>query len=739
MSIIREDPYFSQPIQSIISIASQQPLLRLAALFIEVILKQKIVAASVAALFLPFSVSLAHAQNNSDQNPVVLPEVTVEAAQDGDIGFTAKKAAGSTKSDASLLETPQSISVLTRELLDSQQAVTLTDALRNVTGVVSGNFGRRGWDDFIIRGQRATESVFLDGLSVSQNAWVAQEPFGMERVEVLKGPASILFGKVQPGGMVNMVSKKPRSDAFNEVGVTIGSDSFKQATFDLGRPISENGKSAFRINGLLLDRDDPTEFVYQKHRWIAPSLTLDVGPDTDFTLLTSYNYNEYIRQQGLSPYGTILPNVNGEIPWNRFIGERAFGPYTSEQYRVGYTLEHRFSPDLKLQQNFRWQEQSMQGRAVFNGTLQANQLLQNRSATLQDSKSRVIGLDTNIEKKLDLLGMKHSVMGGLDLAQDRDRFKSSTCTLAALNLYQPVYGATITCPANWVNDNTTTFSSTALYLRDRIEFNDRLSVLLGVRREDGKLETLNNNTSTTQTQNTLATTSSSALMFKISSNVTSYISHADSFLPLSGLKISGEQLKPETGKQSEIGLKFASEDGRLTSGLAVYDLKRQNVSAFDPANTGYNLQIGEQRSKGVEADMAMDLRNGWNLIGGYTYTDSEVTKDNVAANVGTPLNSVPRHAATLWGTYTFRQAALHGVSVGAGVRYSGAMRGYSYSYTIPGYTLADAALNYAGNGYKLALNVKNLFDKKYYPGALSNNVVALGDPRQVLLNATFFF
>lgn len=700
-------------------------------------MKQKIIVATVAALFLPLS--LAQVQNDNSQSPVVLPEVTVEAPQSDDTGFVAKKATSITKSDASLLETPQSISVLTRELLDSQQAVTLTDALRNVTGVVSGNFGRRGWDDFIIRGQRATESVFLDGLSISQNAWVAQELFGMERVEVLKGPASITFGKVQPGGMVNMVSKKPRSEAFNEVGVTVGSDSFKQATFDLGRPLSENGKSAFRINGLVLDRDDPTDFVYQKHQWIAPSLTLDVGPDTDFTILTSYNYNEYIRQQGLSPVGTILPNINGEIPFNRFIGERAFGPYTSEQYRVGYALEHRFAPDLKLRQNFRWQEQSMQGRAVFNGTLQANQIMQNRTATLQDSDSRVIGLDTNIEKKLELLRMQHSVMAGLDLAQDRDRFKSSTCTLSALNLYQPVYGATITCPANWVADNTTTISSTAIYLRDSIELNDRLSLLVGVRREDGKTETLNNKTGITQTQNNLATTSNAGLMFKISSNVTSYISHADSFLPVSGTTFDGSQFKPETGKQSELGFKFATDDGRISSGIAVYDLTRQNVSTSDIAHNGFSVQTGEQHSQGVEADFAMDLRNGWNLLAGYTFTDSEVTKDNVAANVGKQLNNVPRHAATLWGTYTFRQPELNGFSVGAGVRYSGAMRGYSYSYTIPGYTLADAALNYVGNGYKLALNVKNLFDKKYYAGALSNNVVALGDPRQILLNATFFF
>lgn len=701
-------------------------------------MKQQLIAAAVAALFIPFYPQLAFAQSSiePDQTTVTLPEVTV---QSGDTGFIAKKASGSTKSDATLMETPLSISVLTRELLDSQQAVTLTDALRNVAGVNSASLGRRGWDDFFIRGQRATESVFLDGLSVSQNAWVAQEPFGMERIEVLKGPASILFGKVQPGGMVNMVSKRPRSDAFNEAGVTVGSDDFKQATFDLGRPISENGKTAFRINGLVLDRGDPTDFVYQKHRWLAPSLSLDLGADTDFTLLTSYNYNEYIRQQGLSPYGTVLPNVNGQIPTNRFIGEPAFGPYTSEQYRVGYALEHRFAPDLKLRQNFRWQEQSMQGRAIFNGTLQSNQRLQNRTGTLQDSRSRVIGLDTNIEKKLDLLGMKHSVMVGLDLAQDRDRFKSSTCSLAAINLFQPVYGSPITCPAVWAADNTTTISSAAVYLRDQIQLNDRLSLQLAVRREDGKTETVNNKTGSTQTQKNLATTSSAGLMYTIAPGVVTYISHADSFLPVSGTTFGGAQFKPETGRQSEIGMKFEADGGRIVSGIALYDLKRQNVSTADTVNSGFSVQTGEQHTRGFEAETAMDLRNGWNLTGAYTYTESEVTKDNTIANVGKPLNNVPRHSASVWSTYRLKQAALQGWSVGGGLRYVGTVRGYSFNYVIPSYAVADAAVSYLGNGYKLALNVKNLFDKTYYAGGLNNNVVAMGDPRQVLLNLTFFF
>jgi len=185
--------------------------------------------------------------------------------------------------------------------------------------------------------------VYVDGLKLEQSSWVAQELFGVERVEVLKGPASINFGLVQPGGLVNMVSKRPRPVAFGEAGLTVGSDGLRQGTLDLGRPLSADGKAAFRIAALAKNSDDPTDFVFFKNRYVAPSLALDFGPRTEFVLLGSFQQRSYLRQQGLPITGTLRRNVNGRVPLNRFMGEPGFGPYEAEQARLGYSLSHAFA------------------------------------------------------------------------------------------------------------------------------------------------------------------------------------------------------------------------------------------------------------------------------------------------------------------------------------------------------------------------------------------------------------
>ena len=230
-----------------------------------------------------------------------LPSVTVSAAGDAamDVGFATRRPAGVTKSGESAADAAQSITVITRDLLDSQQAQNLSDALQNSAGVVTNVYGRRGWDDFVIRGQRASESVFADGLLVDSNNRVAQELFGAERVEVLKGPASVLFGAVQPGGLVNIVSKRPRPELFGELGLTVGNYGFRQVTADVGTPLAQDSKAALRLNALAMDSDDPTDHVWYRNRWIAPSLTLDFGTRTDFTILASHNERHYVRQQGL--------------------------------------------------------------------------------------------------------------------------------------------------------------------------------------------------------------------------------------------------------------------------------------------------------------------------------------------------------------------------------------------------------------------------------------------------------
>ncbi|MBA3590393.1 TonB-dependent siderophore receptor [Methylibium sp.] len=663
----------------------------------------------------------------------------IDSAVRLDPGYSARQPSPSTtKSDASLFETPQSITIVTREQLDARQAQTLDEALRGVAGVVSNNFGRRGWDDIVIRGQRASESVYVDGLKLEQSSWVAQELFGVERVEVLKGPASINFGLVQPGGLVNMVSKRPRPVAFGEAGVTVGSDGLRQGTLDLGRPLSESGKAAFRITALAKNSDDPTDFVFFKNRYVAPSLSLDFGPRTEFVLLGSFQQRNYLRQQGLPITGTLRRNVNGRVPLNRFMGEPGFGPYDAEQARLGYSLSHAFASGWTLRQNFRWQELEVDGRAVFLSALQDNQRLQNRSATLQDVRGRALALDTHALRTLDAGGLRHHLMVGVDLNHDRNRSASTTCAVPALDVFDPVYGAPITCPPAPRSDTTSTVKFVGVYARDRIEIGQRWSVLLGARHDRIDNEAFNHITGLSQSQDDRSTTGNAALQFELTPWAAPYVSHATSFLPVSGVDAGGAQFQPEKGRQTEAGVKLQGAGGRLNAALAVYHLTRTNVLTADPNNDGFSVQTGEQRSKGFEAEVAADLSSGWSVAAAYTYTDAKLTRDN-SANVGKVLNNVPRHSASLWSTHRFEQGALADWSVSWGLRHESAKSGFTVNYEVPGYTVADLGVAYQGAGWRVGANVNNLFDREYFAGVLNNNVVPVGTPRQLRVNAVMEF
>lgn len=670
--------------------------------------------------------------------------VHVASTREENSGFGATRASSTTtKSDLSLFETAQSISVLTRDLLDSRQVTTLNEAIQSSAGVSSGSWGKRGWDDFSIRGQRASESIYVDGLKLNQSNYVAQEVSGVETIEILKGPASINFGLVQPGGMVNMVSKRPRAEAFNQAGLAVGSYHYKQATFDLGRPLNDSGKAAFRINGLWSSSDDQTDFVYFKNQYLAPSLSLDLGANTDFTILTSYTSREYLRNQGVPFKGSFAPNKNGQLERNRYYGEPGFGPYDSSQKQVGYSLEHRFENGWKVAQNFRWQKMEMLGHFVPLGALQANELLLARTAQLQDVTGNNQGLDTNASRSYAFGGMQHDLMFGLDLNRDRVHNANAACRIGALNVFNPVYNTAVACPpANRVT--TTTVSSTGVYLRDQIKLNEQWRVNLAVRHDRARNRELNNLTSVTQRQDSSSTTGNAALSYVVTPNIIPYVSYATSFLPVSGSDFFGVQFKPEEGRQAEVGSKFQFAGGRINGAVAIYDLTRTNVTTADPDPahiailSSAQVQTGEQRTRGFEAEISADLRNGWSVQSALTVLDARVTEDN-GGTVGRRLLNVPRQSANVWANYRFRGGMLDGWTAGLGARYEAGKTGPSVNYTVPGYTVADASLAYQGRGYRLSLNVKNLFDREYYAGVLSNNVLPLGDPRVAVLKAVFDF
>jgi iron complex outermembrane receptor protein len=674
-----------------------------------------------------------------------LPEVKVKASTAPAV--TPGTVTSTTKGETRPLETPQSITVLTRERLDQTQARTLVEALGSVAGVVAGERGNRGFDDFGIRGVDVggNQEKYVDGLNTMRSGYVpSEEIFGAERIEVLKGSASLLFGQVRPGGLVNMVSKRPRPEAFGELGVTVGNLGMRQVTADLGRPLSADGRSGFRVAALVNDSDDVTDHVFYKNKYIAPSFALALGERTDLTILTSYLDREFLRNQALPAKGTVLPNINGRVDRSLFIGDPSFGTVVAHRARVGYELQHRFGDGWKLQQNFRWEDYTMKQRnTAFIGTLAADERTQSRTGNIQHDDYRALALDTYINGKLGSPIGTHEITAGLDLADKHGRLSMRSCTsadLGTIDLFAPTYGRlgkSTPCTGAF-NDNTQDIRGAGLYARDHLRIGERLHLTFGARHDRVTTRTYNDVKSVVSSKpKDSVTTGMLGLAWEVLPGIAPYASLANSFNPVSGVDRGGDMFKPEEGKQAEIGVKFERDGGRQTASVAAYDLKRTNVLTPDPVNTAFNVQTGEHHIRGLEAEVAADLRNGFTLTAAYAYTDAEVSKSNRAEQVGRTVNNVPRHNVSVWGLYRVSDGPLEGWGFGLGLRYMSKRTGYSYDFTIPGYTVFDAAVQYQGKGWRAALNVRNLADKTYYAGSFSNNLVTLGDTRQVRLNVVY--
>ncbi|UAN00548.1 TonB-dependent siderophore receptor [Achromobacter mucicolens] len=670
----------------------------------------------------------------ADDSPVQLPAVRVtgddDAAQDGLFNPVAPPAVN--KSSVPLSKTPQSITVVPRAVLDAQQAQTLADALHNVPGVVANQFGRRGWDDLIIRGQVASDSLFLDGLRTAASNRVAEQLFGVEQVEVLKGPASLLYGQVLPGGLVNMVSKRPRAETFAEAATTLGSHDFRQATLDMGTPLSDNGKAAFRVNALAMNSNDETDHVWFKNRFIAPSLSLDLGPRTDFTILTSYQERRYIRQQGLPIVGTVQSNPNGAIPRYRFTGEPGQDPYRGYQSRVGYALTHRLDNGWTVNQNARWQSFTLNGQLVANGLLRADNRTLRRTATDQHWDGDTITLDTNAQRRFDTGFGAHDITVGVDYLRTRENSLSYNCSVRDLDVYQPVYGSPINCPANPRTDSSTTVRAIGVYARDQIALGERWNAVFGLRHDTASTYSTDHLTQSREDSSDNAITGSGALMYEIAPGVRPYISYATSFYPNSGTNVDGNTFKPESGRQWEAGVKIDLDDGATSITVAAFDLERRNVLQADPVNDGYSIAVGKQRTRGAELGWASDLGNGLSLMGGYAYLSAVVVDDGgqVPSTNNTRLNSVPRHSFNVTARYRM-QGSLAGWELTGGLRAEGSR--YTYGYDIPGYLVADAGVAYDAGRWRAALTMNNLFDKQYYAGGV-RNAVALGNGRTTLVS-----
>ncbi len=669
----------------------------------------------------------------------VLPTITLTAANsqsDGDVPTTTQ----SLKSEQPLFKTAKSVSVVTKEQIEKKQAMNLTDAIQGVAGVISAPLGRRGADDFIIRGQLSSDAIYVDGLRQAQASDSPSNITGLERIEVVKGPDSMDFGQTAPGGIVNLVTKRPVQDDFNQLDLRYGSHNLRQIGVDTNHTIEGSDKAAWRLNANYSDQDDATDHVYFKNFYISPSYNFDLGDQTDLSVIASYNHKEYVRQQGLPVYGSILPNSNGQVSRHLFIGEPSVDPYLSDSIRIGYNLKHIFDDGWTFKQNFAVQNSRLDGQAVFISKSTANSSTITRQGRDQHYDDVNFSIDNNIAKTVELGNMQHHIMLGLDGMHDTRDIWNYNCTITALNIYAPRYTNQDWCATKTLRSDSveTTLKTMGVYFKDQVDVTDRLNINLGLRHDWASVDAKSNYNDNESSKSSQAFSGSIAGLYTYNDWVSPYVSYSTSFLPVTDVDVDGNVFDPEKAKQYEVGLKFQALDQRLQASLAWFDLTRFNVVSSD-AN-GDKYQTGEENTQGIETELAVRILPNWVVSANYSYLPTaRIVDSEISGYEGKRLNNVSEQMFNLNTRYQFNQGALQGWFIGAGVRSESKKSSYKYDYTLPGYALFDAEMGYDAGSWQASVNAKNIFDKEYYAGGLSNNVVTVGDERQVNFNVRYKF
>src|SRR3569623_94747 len=677
-------------------------------------------------------------------------------------GYLAHQSVSGTKTDSSILTTPQSISVVTQDQIRAQGAQSVQDALQYTPGVSLQSYGANAFfDGFKIRGFNAVS--YLDGLRLPADSTTFAIPkietYGLERLEVVKGPSSGLYGQTEPGGFLNMVSKRPTATTHYNFETTFGNFNYKQGAFDIGGPIDKNGEFLYRIVGLGRLADTQTDFMEDNKLFIAPSFTWRPTNDTSFTILSQYQkIDNKGYQQYLPGQVTFLPNPNGHVPYNTYIGEPAFDGYKLEQKSIGYAFEHRFDNNLQFRQNFRYMEVDNNLQSVRSEGMDSTNPTQlvARSYNYVKAHSQNVTLDNQLQADFLTGPVKHKVLVGFDYLHQTGEVDYRTQgsvpfgTFPSINPYNPVYGA---IPASFnslspfiLNNNK--IDQAGLYAQDQMKFDRWTLTLTG--RQDFVNTSLTSRAPAvyppvgTYSRSDSAQTGRVGLNYLFDNGVSPYVSYSSSFVPNTGASTAGgTPFKPTTGDGKEIGVKFMPVGKNLMMTAALFEINRAVIL---PSGSDFltSLQTDSARSRGFEFEVRGNVTRELEIIGGYTKLDTRISKSSALPgfnNLGKHLQAAPEDQASLWAKYTWYDGSLAGLGLGAGVRYVGKSWGDGQNtFVIPTYTLFDAAVSYAFSylrpdmkGWRAQITAKNLTNKYYVASCLTGLAYCgLGTARTVL-------
>ncbi|HHU8652497.1 TPA: ferrichrome porin FhuA [Escherichia coli] len=689
--------------------------------------------------------------------------------------IAARQSATGTKTDTPIQKVPQSISVVTAEEMALHQPKSVKEALSYTPGVAVGTRGASNtYDYLIIRGFAAdgqSQNNYLNGLKMQGNFYndAVIDPYMLERAEIMRGPVSVLNGKSSPGGLLNMVSKRPTTEPLKEVQFKAGTDSLFQTGFDFSDALDDDGVYSYRLTGLARSANAQQKGAEEQRYAIAPAFTWRPNDKTNFTFLSYFQNEPETGYYGWLPKeGTVEPLPNGKRLPTDFNEGAKNNTYSRNEKMIGYSFDHEFNDTFTVRQNLRFAQNKVSQKSVYGYGMCSDPLYSSnpssspcanvpqsqwghtltRQYVIDNEKLENFSVDTQLQSKFATGSVDHTLLTGVDFMRMRNDIDSwfgyagSVAPSDIYNLDRSDFDFGAHPNPSGPYRVLLKQKQTGLYVQDQAQW-DKVLVTLGGRYDWADQSSFNRDYGNKSERDDKEFTWRGGVNYLFDNGVTPYFSYSESFEPASQTDANGDLFAPSKGKQYEVGVKYVPEDRPIVVTGALYQLTKTNNLMADPNGSLFSVEGGEIRARGVELEAKAALSASVNLVGSYTYTDAEYTTDtNYKGN--TPAQ-VPKHMASLWADYTFFDGPLSGLTLGTGGRYTGSSYGDpANSFKVGSYTVVDALVRYdlarvGMAGSNVALHVNNLFDREYVASCFNTYGCFWGAERQVVATATFRF
>ena len=707
-------------------------------------MRRTLISICVLQAFSPFAwAEQVPAENTSIelQATNVTATADLESAQGPVQGYHATRSASATRTDTAIHETPQSISVVSKDVVEDLGATRLQDALDYAGGVGrANNFGGQGLTTFTVRGF-TTGEFYRNGFPINRGYPNMPDANTIERLEVLRGPATMLYGRGDPGGTFNVVSKQPLAERTVTLGSQLNDQGMKRGTLDASGPLDEEGRLAYRLNVVGEGGDTFRDHVETERYGVTPVITWQATDDTKVTFEGDFMRNNHPLDRGL----TRFPNQRGTPSRDTFWGDKDAGKLHNDNNMAQLRFEHMLNDNWTLGGGFQWLDGSLKGNAIEAngpGSLGADGRTLQRNFNYRKLEWTDKDYQLNLTGHFSTGGFDHTLLTGIEY-EDYDyksiiQRSSAAAGTYPIDIFDPVYGQPRPALTRTPTHDKENLKTYAAFVQDQVALTERLKVLAGARFERFEHDYQNYVGKSWQAADN-AVTPRVGVIYDLTDTVAVYADAARSFKPNTGASREGAGFAPEKGKSYEMGIKWEALDRQLSVDAAIYQIEKKNVLTTDPVDNTFSVAAGQVRSRGFDLNVAGNLTPEWRVIGGYAYVDAEVTRDNTLRS-GTRLMNIPRNSFSLLNVYEFQDGALKGLGLGAGGKYVDQRAGQTANtaFSMDAYTVVDLLGYYKVNErVRLNLDVKNLFNREYEEGAFGNIYAYPGAPRTVQVGIAY--